>query len=139
MSSPRTTIAATPRSIASRCATMLLVLGLLSAATVAPATMQAAEPLAGQARGTAQRIVHGKVEDKGGAGIEGAVVYLKDGRNASVKSVIADKEGTYRFVQLAQETDYEIWAQSNAVKSPVKSISRFDTKNDLTVTLKIDK
>ncbi len=137
MTAPRTSIAATSRCTTSRLLTVLFALALVSAA--APVTLHASEPLAGQARGTAQRIVHGKVEDKGGAGIDGAVVYLKDGRNASVKSVIADKEGAYRFVQLAQETDYEIWAQSDSVKSAVKAISRFDTKNDLTITLKIDK
>lgn len=137
MTDPRTSIAAKSRWISSRRLTVLLALAVISAAV--PVSLHASEPLAGQARGTAQRVVHGKVEDKGGAGIDGAVVYLKDGRNASVKSVIADKDGAYRFVQLAQETDYEIWAQSDSVKSGVKAISRFDTKNDLTITLKIDK
>ncbi len=139
MISPRTTVAATSRSKAARSASLLLALGLLSATALAPVAMRAAEPLAGQARGTAQRVVHGKVEDKSGAGIGGAVVYLKDSRNASVKSAIADKEGDYRFVQLALNTDYEIWAQSDTVKSATKSISQFDSKNDITITLKIDK
>lgn len=95
--------------------------------------------MAGQARGTLQRVVHGKVEDKDGAGIKGAVVYLKDGRTNSVKSAIADDQGAFRFVQLSLNTDYEIWAQSDAHKSGTKSISSFDSKADITVTLKIDK
>ena len=92
-----------------------------------------------QDRLPAQRVIHGKVEDKSGAGVKGAVVYLKDGRTSSVKSAIADDDGSYRFVQLAQNTDYELWAQSGAGKSGTKSISSFDSKNDITITLKIDK
>lgn len=119
---------------------LALALGLLAAATAfAPATQLFAEPMAGQARGTAQRVVHGKVEDKDGAGVKGAVVYLKDGRTNSVKSAIADEQGDFRFVQLSLNTDYDIWAQSDSRKSGTKSISSFDSKADITVTLKIDK
>ena len=98
-----------------------------------------ATPVFAQARGPVQRIVHGKVEDKDGAGIKGAVVYLKDGRTSSVKSAISDDDGSYRFVQLSQGTDYEIWAQSDTKKSATKSISSFDSKNEFNITLKIDK
>jgi len=72
-------------------------------------------------------------------GIKGAVVYLKDDRSMSVKSAIADDDGSYRFVQLSLNTDYEVWAQSDSHKSAVKSISSFDSKSDITIFLKIDK
>jgi hypothetical protein len=92
-----------------------------------------------QTRGTAQRVVHGRVEDKNGNGIKGAVVYLKDAHSASVKSAIAGDDGTYRFVQLSLNSDYEIWAQNDEHRSPTRSISSFDSKADITVFLKIDK
>jgi len=98
----------------------------------------ARKPFAGQTRGPAQRIVHGRVEDKSGAGIKGAVVYLKDDRSSQVKSAIADDDGGYRFVQLSLNTDYELWAQVESKRSPTKSISSFDSKPDITITLKID-
>lgn len=97
-----------------------------------------AVPAVAQQRGPVQRVVQGKVTDKSDAAIKGAVVYLKDGRSLAVKSYITDDQGGYRFGQLAQGTDYEVWAESNGKKSAVKSISSFDTKNQFLFILKID-
>jgi hypothetical protein len=95
-------------------------------------------PVLAQQRGPVQRIVQGKVTDKEDAALKGAVVYLKDTHSLSVKSNIADDEGAYRFGQLAQNVDYELWAESNGKKSGTKSISSFDSKNQFFINLKID-
>ncbi len=116
-----------------------LNLGLTFSLLTFAATAVPSAPAFAQTRGPVQRTIRGKVEDKSGAGIKGAVVYLKDGHTSAVKSAIADEDGSYRFVQLSQNTDYEIWAQSDARKSPTKSISSFDSKNEFNITLKIDK
>lgn len=92
-----------------------------------------------QQRAPEQRVVQGKVVDGANAPIKGAVIYLKDSRNLSVKSFFSDAAGEYRFGQLSQNSDYEIWAENNGKKSAVKTISSFDNKNQFYINLKIDK
>jgi hypothetical protein len=91
-----------------------------------------------QQRGPVQRVLQGRVMDKADAALPGAVVYLKDGHSLAVKSFITNEQGGYRFSQLAQSTDYEVWAESDGKKSPVKTISSFDSKNQIVINLKID-
>lgn len=105
--------------------------------TAAPAIL--ATPGVAQQRGPVQRTVQGKVTDGSNNALKGAVVYLKDDHTLSVKSFIADDQGEYRFGQLAQNTDYEIWAEHDGKKSAVKTISSFDSKNQFIINLKVDK
>jgi hypothetical protein len=113
--------------ILASCSVVILAVGVRAVSAVA------------EQRGPVQRVVQGKVTDGGGAIVKGAVVYLKDDHSLSVKSYFSDDAGEYRFGQLAQNTDYEIWAESNGKKSPVKTISSFDNKNQFYIDLKIGK
>jgi hypothetical protein len=89
-------------------------------------------------RGPIQRVIDGKVTSKSDAFIAGAVVYLKDSKSLAVKTFITDDEGHFHFGQLSQNTDYELWAESNGTRSKSKAISSFDSKNAYNFTLKID-
>lgn len=89
-------------------------------------------------RGPVQRVIDGKVTTKSDAILAGAVVYLKDSKSLAVKTYLTDDAGLFHFGQLSQNTDYELWAESNGVRSKSKSISSFDSKNNYNFVLKID-
>jgi len=73
-----------------------------------------------------ERIATGKVVDKEDAPIPGAVVYLKNTHTNTVRTYIADEAGLFRFGNLAQDTDYELWAESSGTRSKSREISSFD-------------
>src|SRR4051812_10829188 len=92
-------------------------------------------PAAGQA--AAFRSVTGDVTSKGGTKVKGAVVHLKDTKSLSQRSYITAEDGQFKFGQLSTGTDYEIWADLNGEKSAVKTLSSFDNKNAMAVSLKM--
>lgn len=122
----------------------LLALAAASCLAIVPAfvcsaILIAAPPLAhAQKNGPRERIVTGKVVNKDGAPIGGAVVYLKDSRSNAVKTYIADDDGQFRFGELSQDTDYEIWAESNGVRSKSRQISSFDNDSKFYFVFKVN-
>ncbi len=113
-----------------------LLLSLLAFATCA---LLLVGPLAASAQKNVprERIVEGKVVNKDGGPIGGAVVYLKNSRSNNIRTYIADEDGHFRFGELAQDTDYELWAESSAVRSKSRQISSFDNENKFYFVLKV--
>ena len=85
------------------------------------------------------RTVHGAVVDKQETPIESAVVYLKNAHTQDVKTYISDNQGEYRFSGLDPNIDYEIHAEREGLISATHSISSFDTRKDVSMTLKLDR
>jgi hypothetical protein len=113
---------------------------LLSLLALAACALLFAAPLSAHAQkhGPIERIAEGKVVNKDGDPISGAVVYLKNTRSNNVRTYIADDDGHFRFGELAQDTDYELWAESNAVRSKSRQISSFDNDTKFYFVFKIN-
>jgi hypothetical protein len=84
------------------------------------------------------RTVHGVVSDKSDTPIPSSVVFLKNTRTNEVRSHIADEGGNYRFSGLDPNVDYEIHAEKDGAKSPTRTVSNFDSRKDIVLSLKID-
>jgi hypothetical protein len=85
------------------------------------------------------RTVHGSVVDKGDSAIASSVVYLKNLKSQAVKTYIADDTGHYRFSGLDPNADYEIHAEHGDFTSPTRTISSYDSRRDIEVTLKLSR
>jgi Carboxypeptidase regulatory-like domain len=93
-----------------------------------------------QKRAEAQlRVLHGSVIDRDENPIASSVVYLKNVKSQAVKTYIADDSGNYRFSGLDPNVDYEIHAEHDDLTSPVRTVSSFDSRRDIEVTLKLSR
>ena len=84
------------------------------------------------------RLLTGKVLDAGDNPLPNAVVYLTNTHTRAVKTYIVGPEGTYRFPALQPSVDYEVYAQYNNRKSGTKTVSQFDDRTQVYISLKID-
>lgn len=84
------------------------------------------------------RSVVGQVLTKSDDPIAEAIVYLKNTKTLTIKSFITEKDGAFRFYGLSQNIDYEIYADYQGQKSPTKTISSFDTRNNITLNIHIN-
>lgn len=95
------------------------------------------QPVTAAAQADAARSLTGDVTDKAGNKVKGAVVHLKDTRSLAQRSYITADDGAFRFAQVSGGSDYEVWADLGGRKTPSKSISSFDTKKAVEVSLKM--
>jgi hypothetical protein len=84
------------------------------------------------------RLLTGKVLDGGDNPLPNAVVYLTNTQTRSVKTYIVGPDGTYRFPALQPTIDYEVYAQYNNHKSGTKTVSQFDDRPQVYISLKIN-
>jgi len=85
------------------------------------------------------RTVHGTVVDKGDNAAPSSIVYLVNAKTQAVKTYIADETGTYRFSGLDPNVDYEIHAERDNMASPNRTVSSFDSRRDIDLTLKLSR
>jgi Carboxypeptidase regulatory-like domain len=93
-----------------------------------------------QKRAEAQlKVLHGSVIDKSENPVPSSVIYLKNVKSQAVKTYIADDSGNYRFSGLDPNVDYEIHAEHDDMTSATRTVSSFDSRRDIEVTLKLSK
>ena len=84
------------------------------------------------------RLLTGKVMDAGDNPLPNAVVYLTNTHTRNVKTYIVGPDGLYRFPALQPTTDYEVYAQFDNRKSGTKTVSQFDDRPQVYISLKVD-
>jgi hypothetical protein len=71
--------------------------------------------------------------------VEKAIVYLKNTKTLTIRTYISDADGSYRFPALSPNVDYEIYAESKGARSDTKTVSAFDDRKLLDITLRLKK
>jgi Carboxypeptidase regulatory-like domain len=84
------------------------------------------------------RLLTGKVLDRQDNAVPNAIVYVTDTRTRAVKTYIVGSDGTYRFPALADNVDYEVYAQLDGKTSDTKRVSQFDDRKVVNIVLRID-
>jgi hypothetical protein len=84
------------------------------------------------------RTLTGNVLDKSDQPVADAIVYLKNTKTLTVRTYIAQKDGSYRFPEISNNIDYEVYAQRNGKKSDTKVLSQFDDRAEPHINLRID-
>lgn len=116
-----------------------LLLVILSAPMFSTLVLAAPAPQFGRSsKQDKTRLLTGKVLDGGDNPLPNAVVYLTNTRTRSVKTYIVGPDGAYRFPALQPTIDYEVYAQYNNRKSGTKTVSQFDDRQQVYISLKID-
>jgi Carboxypeptidase regulatory-like domain len=85
------------------------------------------------------RTIHGTVVDRNEAAVKSCVVYLKNLRTSDVTTRISDDSGLFRFSGLDPNADYQIQAQHGGTCSDPRTISSFDSRTDVNLTLKLNR
>lgn len=93
--------------------------------------------LTAQAQNFGQRVVIGSVIDDASANVPGATVFLRNVKTKSIRSYTSDKDGHFRFAQVNMADDFDIWAEKNGKKSPLKTVSSWDTRKEFACELKM--
>ncbi|MGH9634572.1 MAG: carboxypeptidase-like regulatory domain-containing protein [Candidatus Angelobacter sp.] len=83
------------------------------------------------------RTLVGHVLDDREQPLQKAIVYLKNTKSLSIKTYISEPDGTFRFSGLSSNIDYEVYAEHEGARSDVKTLSGFDSRRQVNMTLKI--
>ncbi|MFM2126359.1 MAG: hypothetical protein RL328_2810 [Acidobacteriota bacterium] len=84
-----------------------------------------------------QRAIDGLVMDAMKNPAPRAIVQLKDMKTLSIRSFVAQNDGTFHFAGLKMDTDYELKATLGELSSETKRVSSFESRKVVTVNLQL--
>ncbi len=84
------------------------------------------------------RSVKGAVKAADDQAVIGAVVQLKNTKTLQVRSFITKEDGTYYFLGLSRDIDYELRADFEGASSGSKTLSSFDSRKEAIINLKLN-
>jgi hypothetical protein len=108
------------------------LLGIVAALLLSEASLL---PLPGQ---DMVRSVRGTVTDENGKPLKGVPVQMKNLRSLEIRSFLTKDNGEFYFHGLSTDIDYELHAKYRNHMSSTKMLSKFDSRKDAVVDLKID-
>lgn len=85
------------------------------------------------------RTVHGTVVDKDDNTVTSAVVYLENRKTKVIRTLLSDNQGLYSFSGLDPNVDFVIHAELNGLTSMNRTVSTFDSRDEIVMTLKLDR
>ena len=90
-----------------------------------------------QAQNIGQRTVTGTVFDGQSDAVQGALVFLQNQKNKTIRSYTSDSKGQFNFAQVDMSQDFNLWAEKSGKKSSVKVVSSWDSRKDWIGELKL--
>ena len=87
------------------------------------------------AQQVSKRLILGQVLDPKGKAVASAIVTLKNSTTKEQLTVVTNKDGRYQFTALDMKEDYEISAESGELKSRLRKVSQFDTRERIVINL----
>jgi hypothetical protein len=87
--------------------------------------------------GSQPRTLIGHVFNSENQPLTKAIVYLKNTKTLAIKTYITDPDGSYRFPALSPAVDYEVYAEYHGARSDTKTLSEFDNRKEVTISLHI--
>ena len=79
------------------------------------------------------RIIQGIVKDQSDNPLAGALVQLKDTKTSKIVNFATKDDGKFAFRDLSMEIDYELLAKRGDIATPVRKVSIYDVRKDVTI------
>jgi hypothetical protein len=86
---------------------------------------------------TTTRDLEGVVTDAAGQRAAKAVVQLKNTKNLQIRSFITQADGSYHFMGLSPDVEYQVKAERDGASSSWKGLSVFNSKKTPVINLKL--